>query len=80
MTMRALVVRQVQQVRVLVVRSVIIGSRDIIRRNYGGPQQGMRCVRMAATKDYTSSPQLPSVSWLLLKIYSELLQDFQANH
>jgi hypothetical protein len=53
MTMRALVVRQVQQVRVLVVRSVIIGSRDIIRRNYGGPQQGTRCVRMAATKDYT---------------------------
>jgi hypothetical protein len=80
MTMRAPVICQVQQVRVMDWRSAVLGSCDIARRNHGGPWQGMTCVGLEATIISNSSMQFPWVGWLLSKVHSELLQDCEADH
>jgi hypothetical protein len=55
-------------------------SRDINRRNHGGPQQGKRCVGLEATHVRNSSTKFPWVGWLLSKVQFEVLQDCEADH
>jgi hypothetical protein len=71
--MRAPVVHQVQQARVLDQGSPILGSRGFTRRNRGGPQHGESGLGLEATDICVQGTKFAWVGGLLLKVHPKLL-------
>ena len=70
---------QIYQVWVLVRSSIVLGTCSDTWRYLCRPKQGARCVKLEVSKVSALDPSIPWSCWLLLVLYSWLLQNSSTN-